>query len=109
MRKSMFTIDSYPTAHIGYTEGRKWNGWATPYFEMDEALEVMAEFNECADHPMCYDKIYDQFYVWDEGNDDFETWKGKDYATADGIKHLYGIGAFSWVWDEERSRGKQQN
>ena len=29
-----------------------------------------------------------------------ETWKGEDIVTDEGIKHLYGIGAYSWVWDK---------
>ena len=29
-----------------------------------------------------------------------ETWKGIDVQTEEGIKHLYDIGAYSWVWDE---------
>lgn len=104
MRKSMFTIDSYPSAYIGYTAGKRWNGWATPYFEKDEALRVAEGFNECAENPMLYDAVYDQFYILDKETAELEVWKGKDHTTTEGIKHLYGIGAYSWVWDEERSR-----
>ena len=65
MYKKVFTIDGFDYVYIGYTSGRRWNGWATPYFESDE----------------------------------FEVWKGKDYNTTEGIKHLYGIGAYSMTWD----------
>ncbi len=100
MRKTLFTIGEYPKAYIGYTSGRLWNGWATPHFELDEALRVMQGFNECAEYPMRYDKEKDQFYILDT-EDEPEVWKGENYQTADGIRHLYGIGAYSWVWDEE--------
>lgn len=100
MYKNIFTIDGLNYPHIAYTSGRLWNGWATPYFELVEALEVMHEYNECAEIPMQYDKVYDQFYILDKETTELEVWKGDDLNTPDGIKHLYGIGAYSWVWEE---------
>ena len=64
----------------------------------------MREFNKCAEFPMCYDEIYDQFYAWDGGNEDFDFWKGKSYETEDGTKTLYAIGSGSWVWDAVNDR-----
>ena len=104
MRKAVFTIGEYPKAYIGYTSGRLWNGWATPYFEKEEAMRVAEGNNETAEYPMQYDEIYDQFYVLDTEIAELETWKGEDIQTAEGIKHLYGIGAYSWVWDEATDR-----
>ena len=101
MYKNVFTIDGFDYVYIGYTSGRRWNGWATPHFELAEALEVMHEYNECSDEILMeYDKVYDQFYKLDKDSGELETWKGKDYDTTEGIKHLYGIGAYSWVWDD---------
>ena len=99
MYKKIFTIDGFDHVYIGYTSGRRWNGWATPHFEFVEALEVMHDYNECAEPPMQYDEVYDQFYILDKESDEFEVWKGEDLNTTEGIKHLYGIGAYSWVWD----------
>ena len=100
MRKTVFTIGEFPKAYIGYTEGNSWNGWATPYFALDEAKRVAEGFNECAEYPMQYDEVYDQFYILDTETEELETWKGINVPTPEGIKHLYGIGAYSWVWDE---------
>lgn len=100
MHKAVFTIDCFPKAYIGYTSGRLWNGWATPYFERDEAIRVMEGNNETAEYPMQYDEIYDQFYVLDTDTTELEVWKGEDIKTEEGIKHLYGIGAYCWIWDE---------
>ena len=100
MKKLLFTIDGFSYPHIGYTAGKRWNGWATPFFEIDEALKVMAEFNfERPDYEMTYDEETDTFshYIDD---DEIEEWKGKNYQTDDGIKHLYSIGAYSWVWED---------
>ena len=104
MRKAVFTIDCFPKAYIGYTSGRLWNGWATPYFEKDEAIRVAEGNNETAEFPMQYDEVYDQFYILDTETGDLETWKGEDIRTTEGIKHLYGIGAYSWIWDEATDR-----
>ena len=104
MHKAVFTIGEYPKAYIGYTAGRLWNGWATPYFELAEAKRVAEGFNECAESPMLYDEVYDQFYILDKESGELEKWQGTDYTTDEGIKHLYGIGAYSWVWDKETDR-----
>ena len=104
MYKTVFTIGEVTDAYIGYTSGKLWNGWATPYFELAEAVRVMNSFNECSEYPMQYDVVYDQFYILDTDTADLEVWKGKDYVTAEGIKHLYGIGAYSMTWDEEHSK-----
>ena len=98
MRKAVFTIEDYPKAYIGYTSPIKWKIWDMAHFELEEAKRVAEGFNECAEHPMQYDPIYDQFFVWDEGNQDYDFVKGEDCITEDGIKHLYGIGAGNWFW-----------
>ena len=103
MRKLVFTIDGFADAYIGYTGGHLWNGWATPYFEKDEAERVMAGYNQDLDEPdlMYYDEVGDAFVVYTEGHDNYDYWQGADIRTQDGIKHLYGIGAYSWVWDDD--------
>ena len=101
MNKKVFTIGNYENTYVGYTDGSKWNGWATPYFTYLTALEVMYDYNECVgEERMKYDPIYDQFYILDKESGELEVWKGKQYATEEGIVCLYGIGAYSWVWDE---------
>ena len=102
MKKALFTIVGCPKAYIGYTNGDDWNGWATPYFEKEEAIRVMHDYNkyrEESEH-MSYDEENDIFIAWVEGYGDYEYWIGENIHTAEGIKHLYGIGAYFWVWDE---------
>ena len=101
MNKKVFTIGDYENAYVGYTDGSKWNGWATPYFTYLTALEVMYDYNEdVGEEIMKYNPIYDQFYILDKESGELKVWKGKQYATEEGIVCLYGIGAYSWVWDE---------
>ena len=100
MYKALFTIDGFQCPHIGYTEGKRWNGWATPFFEIDEALKVMEEFNDYGpDFPIIYNEATDTFTVEEIGGGNGDEWKGANYQTEEGIKHLYGIGAYSWVWE----------
>lgn len=99
MHKAVFTIGEYPKAYIGYTSGKLWNGWATPHFELAEAKRVAEGFNECAENPIFYNEQSKTFYTFDG-----EIWKPETVQTADGIKYLYGIGAYSWTWDEVDER-----
>lgn len=102
MKRTVFVIEGVASAYIGYTSGRLWNGWATPHFEINEALQVMADYNKDNDNPMQYDDRLDRFVIIDsEGMqyEPLEQWKGKNIETEDGIKHLYGIGAYSWIWE----------
>ena len=99
MYKAIFTI-SNPTSYIGYTNGDLWNGWATPYFELSEARKVMTDYNQDRDQDekMTFDSVTDRFIIpYDEY--EYEEEKGYDIDTEDGMKHLYGIGAYSWIWD----------
>jgi hypothetical protein len=100
MRKSAFAICDDHNAYIGYTSGRLWNGWATPYFTLEEAQKLQADWNKNAESPMLYDVNKDEFRLKYDGDDEPYIWQGEDIETVDGIKHLYGIGAYSHIWDE---------
>lgn len=100
MTKAVFTLDGHEPAYLGYTTGELWNGWATPHFPLDEAFKVMNEcnkYNECA--PIRFNDRLDVFIYYDESIEDYVVWEGNNCATEDGIKRLYHIGAYAWVWD----------
>ena len=107
MRKALFNIDG-GQVYVGYTSGQLWNGWATPYFPFDEAKKIQAEWND-EENPMTYDEERDEFrihydgdeipYIW-EGEEIPYIWEGEEIQTVDGKLHLYGIGAYSHIWDE---------
>ena len=100
MHKKLFTIDGFAYAYIGYTDGSRWNGWATPHFEKEEAIEVMKAYNQCTESPMFYNEEFDTFYHFGTEGNSGEMWRGEKCRTSEGIKTLYGIGAYSWVWDD---------
>lgn len=100
LHQTVLTIDGFAPAFLGYyIKGDDWNGWEYAHFELSEAHKVAEANNVDAEHIMTYDAIYDQFYMWDEGNEDYYIIKGHDALTDEGIKHLYGIGAGCWTWD----------
>ena len=99
MYQTVFTMVAFTHPHIGYTLGDKWNGWATPYFEFDEACAIMKEFNVVEhNEPMKYSKQHDTFIIEMEDGE-IEVWQGKNYLTKEGVKHLYAIGAYAWTWE----------
>ena len=101
MHKLVFTTNGFEYPHIGYTAGKRWNGWATPYFEIDEAIKIMEEFNSYEpEFPITYNEKTDTFSVEEIGGGNGDEWKGVNYQTDEGIKHLYGIGAYSWTWED---------
>lgn len=104
MRKSVFTVGDNQYTYIGYTQGERWKHYDVPYFEMDVAIKIAEEFNVCAEELIIYDDIYNNFYLYDEGNKEYEIWKGKEFKTTEGIKTLYGIGAWGWQWEEFTDR-----
>ena len=104
MTKAVFTIDGVPYAYIGYTDGTTWNGWECPYFEESEALKIMSDHNNICGNEndrITYDLIEDTFTLSTKESEILDWWKGITYVTEDGNKHLYGIGAYFWIWDKE--------
>ena len=98
MRKALFNIDG-GQVYVGYTNGYLWNGWATPYFTYKEVRRIQTEWNNYEPW-LVYNEVKDEFHIHYEGDDEPYIWKGEDIKTVDGIQHLYGIGAYSHIWDE---------
>jgi hypothetical protein len=106
LRKALFYIDGGPI-YTGYTNGDRWNGWATPYFTLEEAQRLQAEFNQGDGLRMFYDCQADKFILQYDDDDEPYIWEGEDIQTVDGKLHLYGIGAYSHIWDEADNDDKR--
>lgn len=82
-----------------YTTGDTWNGWGTPYFELDVAKKVMKDVNDTRvpnDHGK-YNKKEDAFIVPEY--DDKEVFTSQIIKCDDKEIKVYAIGAYSWCWD----------
>ena len=60
-------------------------------YDIAEAFQFMKEFNAHNESKMHYSEANDCFWMAEEGAEEFTIWKGKNYKTAEGIKHLYDI------------------
>jgi hypothetical protein len=99
MRRAQFTADWLNDGREvlqGYTAGGTWNGWAMPLFEFPEAMRLLQLFPQLE-----YDHTVDEFRCGE--HDETEVFK-PIVIDCDGEKvTVYGIGAGSWCWDEDRA------
>lgn len=86
-------------SHIAYLDSDEhWNGFARPWFTMEEALK-MNEWLSDFDDSIVYDEERDLFYTTYDP-EYREEFVGRDI---DGY-HLYPIGNGSWMWMLEEQR-----
>lgn len=98
MYKTLFTIDCFASSYVGFTDGTLWNEWATPHLEVNEAFAVMHDYNKQGWTQIAYDENTDTFWTYANETKELVEWKGKNYNTGEGIKHLYAIGLGQWGW-----------
>ncbi len=105
LQSATFALDAFGDRYFhGFTDGKRWNGFACPLFSLEEALRL-TRINNATTYcgRIEYDAIRDAF-VFDEHAD------GDDNALpsvpvvfwpefVDGQK-VYGIGASAWCWYE---------
>ena len=115
MRKARFGIDSREEEFVGYTTGALWNGWATPYFTKEVADKIVKDQNDAYiewkmdkdGYRAVYNAEKDQYEFYDPDLDEPEVYEGENCDTVDGKLHLYGIGAYCWIWDEIEEEEKE--
>lgn len=98
--KAKFQIESDENIFEGYTKkGVFWNGWSCPYFTLNIVKEILDVFD---DIDAIYDESLDTFIFTkpDDYDKDPEIYEGEDILIDGKIIHVYGIGAYHWIWDE---------
>ncbi len=98
MKKTRFVIDTNEKIYEGYTDGTLWNGWECPWFTKEVTEEMMRDLNKEGVKTE-YDEERDS-YIVHQIDDEPDVYDGADVVTEEGIKHLYPIGAWCWIWDE---------
>lgn len=100
-RAGKFYIDEGPLFN-GFKNENYWNGWECPVFIKEEAEKVLKEFMREEDEAY-YDQERDAFVVRfvESDEEDTEYFEGFDIKVEDETHRVYGIGAFSWCWDEK--------
>ncbi len=108
LRRSRFVIyDVYDEPMGGWTDGSKWNGWATPMFEHAAALKIVEMHNNLmpldpADKGRAwYDAAGDQFcFVLASTGGEVESYSASVHVTDSEERKLYSIGSWYWTWEE---------
>jgi hypothetical protein len=108
MQKGTFVIEDWFGPYPGYTTGERWNGWATPYFEYDIALQMVEDWKSDAmkidvgdELEAYYDLTNDQFCFRSEAEADWDCFPPV-MAEVEGLTlKLYPIGAFCWIWSDK--------
>ena len=96
--ESKFTID-FETYYTGYSTGELWNGWAIPYFKIEEAKRIMEDMNQSGDIEIDFDEVTGTFIVDGEETPAIElSFNGTQIKA-------YGIGAFGWTWYDAKWNG----
>lgn len=85
----------------GFTRDEHWNGWACPYFNFEQAQEVLKNHNELRHivgqkNLAFYDAATDAFVFPSSDGDDLETFT----AFQENNQKYYPVGAFCWIWEE---------
>jgi hypothetical protein len=94
-RKASFSLEGLDEYEFeGWTTDKRWNGWAIPCFEMQQA----AKLARLLEDQLRYDPIQNAFIG--SSGDEEETWVGQLIDLPDGGQvKVYAIGAGSWMWD----------
>ena len=94
-RKAWFNLECLDDVQLfGWTDNKRWNGWAMPLFEITQATKL----TEFLMDQLRYDSAQDVFIGL--SGDDEEIWAGQFIDLPDGGQvKVYAIGAGSWTWD----------
>lgn len=79
-----------------FLNGQHWNGWACPFFTIDNAKLVAEVIGELA-----YDEEKDVFVWTDEGSRETEVFAAVVIEVNGEKVKTYPIGAWSWCWTFE--------
>jgi len=92
-----FALEDSEEVFVGWTDGRRWNGWEMPRFERREAERLVRWLGESEGR---FDEVRDAFVTRAHGGEE-EVWAAETVVISDGSAlKVYPIGAGSWVWNE---------
>lgn len=106
LRPARFTIEGLGGPYTGFTAGENWNGWEVPYFELDVAKQIAADFAaQQNDNDDSSDvRAFSTYLAEVDGTDIClydpwaESWDVFVPVEIDGHT-VYSIGARYWTWE----------
>jgi hypothetical protein len=101
--KSSFCVDD-TNYYEGFTAGETWNGWACPMFTKETTQKILTEMFDRGDLvEWSFDEKSDTFhYMFNDGNEEHEAVNSFDVYFAGQKMHVYGLGAYAWVWFDNK-------
>lgn len=108
MEKQLFTIYGLVTAEGIHDSQQRWNGWACPFFTLEETQRIADAINANNDtrDDTHEDIIIRDGVVFSEFHDgDYHDTEEVPSIVHEGIT-FYGVGAGSWVWEVVEGEGK---
>lgn len=101
LRPARFTIDGLGGAYDGFTTGADWNGWATPYFTLDVARRVAADYAAQGSEYLA-EANSKGIRLYEPNNEEWDEFGPVEVNVRDSVKPLvlYPVGAFYWTWEE---------
>ena len=110
-RSGQFALDIGQGPYAGYTDGDGWNGWATPYFELEVARKIAEDYVrtpelvrvpevEPGDYRAAFDEAEDAFLFYDPVNDDEAYFYAQNITVEGQEMRVYPIGTREWTWVE---------
>ena len=106
-----FGIEDWMGPFPGYSQGRRWNGWACPVFPLESAHKIVEHCNREAEKHggelSRYDAQADVFLIWNEGQDEPDVFMGDDIVVDGKVVRVYHVGTGSWTWEEAEEPGQE--
>lgn len=86
-----------------WTTGARWNGWATPFFEKEEAdrvITLLGSLLEDQGERAYFDEAKDAYVVERQYAPDIrrDVFDAETIETPKGTRKVYAIGAYSYTW-----------
>jgi hypothetical protein len=98
-----YVMDEPDDSYRGWWNGQRWNGWAMPHFEFEEAMRFANDSPKEA--RTTYDKEQDAFVTLMDGDDEPYVDEGTVILVRGrGPLLVYPIGAGSWTWTERTDK-----
>jgi len=101
LTKTVFYLEGVDGRFIGYEDPTHgWNGAAIPYFPRESVDAIIRSFDSVPEVSILYDRSKDAYIIIEDMNGEMERTgvEGLDYETVDGVRHLYCIGGWEWLW-----------
>ena len=106
--KTNFIINNDEPGFQGYTNGKKWNGYACPYFTYDETVRLLTFWgnqNKKYYNKWVYSGPKDIFYI-DDGcgnSDELDKIRSIIIQVGDEKIKTYNFGDHGWCWREKNN------